>query len=51
MERGKIPAGSEEIDMISAGAKRKTVSMWRGGQEQRLRNRKGMDTFKNLVRV
>lgn len=39
------------MDMISAGEKRKTVSMWRDGQEQRLRNRKGMDAFKNLMRV
>lgn len=50
-KRGKISAGSEEMDMISTGEKRKTVSMWRYGQEQRLRNRKVMDAFKNLMRV
>lgn len=37
--------------MISTGEKEKTVSMWRDGQEQRLRVRKIMDAFKNLMRV
>lgn len=37
--------------MISTGEKEKTVSMRRDGQEQRLRVRKIMDPFKNLMRV
>ena len=39
------------MDMISTGEKRKTVSMQKDGQEQRLRDRKVMDAFKNLTRV
>lgn len=39
------------MGMISTGEKKTTVSMRRDGQEQRLRDRKVMDAFKNLMRV
>lgn len=39
------------MDMISTGEKKTTMSMRRDGQEQRLRDRKVMDAFKNLMRV